>query len=207
MATVSAMYNTLPSLEDAEKRFIEREKVFATVGNLLAMYENAFAEDEIMLARDNISQPENASLLKEYYPERWPPNGEAYEFTTKPTISPPADLMKEFNDLTSHIGVLGLYYVANQHEGRMIEHSEGRKNILNPFTDADEARAANHTETAWNLGRGDPVTMTCVIVCDTISTRSGGSAHKSLSLTLHMRFITLLRYFIKDTKSHLQSRS
>jgi hypothetical protein len=76
MATISALYNTLPSLYDAEKWFIEREKAFAAVKNILAMYENVFgiclvyahctlAEDEIMLSRDNISQPENASSLKE----------------------------------------------------------------------------------------------------------------------------------------------
>ncbi|KAI9861045.1 MAG: hypothetical protein M1813_005474 [Trichoglossum hirsutum] len=163
MATVSVLYNTLPSLGDAEKRFLDREKVFATVRNLLAI--------------DNISQPENVSSLKEYYPERWLPSGEAYEFTTRPTISPPADLMKAFNDLTSHIGVLGLYYINGQDEGKMVEHTEGRKNILNPLTDTDEARAVNHIETAWNLGKGDPVTMACVIVCDSRTSR-GGAVHK-----------------------------
>ena len=190
MATISALYNTLPSLEEAEKRFVEREKIFATVKSLLATYENAFglclvhahctlAEDEIMLAMDNISQPENVSSLKECYPERWLSNGVAYEFTTKPTISPPADLIKAFNDCTSHIGVLGLYYVNDQHKGKIIEYSEGRKNILYQSTVADEARAANHTETAWNLGKDDPVTMDCVIVCDTRTTRAGGT-HKCL---------------------------
>ncbi|KAH0536514.1 hypothetical protein FGG08_006610, partial [Glutinoglossum americanum] len=143
MATVSVLYNTLPSLGDAEKRFLDREKVFAIVRNLLAMYENAFglclvhahctlAEDEIMLARDNISQPENVSSLKEYYPERWLPSGEAYEFTTRPTISPPADLIKAFNDLTSHIGVLGLYYINGQDEGKMVEH-RGTQKYLEPI--------------------------------------------------------------------------
>jgi hypothetical protein len=33
-------------------------------------------------------------------------------------------------------------------------------------------------QTAWDFGRGDPITMACTIVCDTNTTRSG-SAHKS----------------------------
>ena len=136
-----------------------------------------------MLSRDNISQPENASSLKEYYPERWLPGGEAYEFSAKPTISPPPDLTKAFNDLTSHIGMLGLYYIGNQDEGKMIEYTDGRKNILSPFTDADEARAASHTETAWNLGKGDPVTMTCRIYCDQRLTR-GTSVTQSTKVCL-----------------------
>ncbi|KAL8994460.1 MAG: hypothetical protein Q9188_007057 [Gyalolechia gomerana] len=141
-----------------------------------------------MLARDNnISQPENVSSLKgkhddyddDYYPERWLPNGEVYEFTTMPTVSPPAPLIEVFKEFTAYYGsVLGLYYVHDIHAGKIIEYTEGRQNILTPSTDTDEARAANYTETAWNLGKSDPATMACVIVCDTITTRGGGGRHK-----------------------------
>ncbi|KAL8825625.1 MAG: hypothetical protein Q9170_007720 [Blastenia crenularia] len=189
MATTSARYNILPTLEEAETRSGERDQVFATVARLLAMYNNSFglclvhahctlADDEIMLARDSISQPEKASSVKEYYPERWLPDGTPYESTTTPTVPPPAGLIQAFNTLTSHIGVLGLYYVSDEHQGRMIEHTEGRKNILKPSADTGQAGAAdNYTETAWNLGRDDPVAMACVIICDTRSTR-GGAVHK-----------------------------
>ncbi|EGC47661.1 hypothetical protein HCEG_06876 [Histoplasma capsulatum var. duboisii H88] len=88
MVTVATLYNTLPTLEDAEKRFVEREKLFAAVGQLLAEYGNVFGlclvhahciltDDEIMLARGNVSQPEKATSLVEYYPERWLCSGEA----------------------------------------------------------------------------------------------------------------------------------
>ncbi|KAI4173800.1 MAG: hypothetical protein LQ343_002735 [Gyalolechia ehrenbergii] len=193
--TVSALYNKLPSLSEAEEQFVSRSAVFATVGKLLGTYNHAFglclvhahctlAEDEIMLTRaNNISEPEKTSSLAEhgdnYYAERWLASGEAYEFTTRPTESPPAQLMEAFHELTARYGgVLGLYYVHDAQQGKMIEYTEGRRNILMPYTGADEARAANQTETAWNLGRGDPVTMACVIVCDTITTRHGGAKHK-----------------------------
>jgi hypothetical protein len=32
----------------------------------------------------------------------------------------------------------------------------------------------NPVETAWNLGRGDPVTMACVLLCATATTERGG---------------------------------
>ncbi|KAG5294124.1 hypothetical protein I7I50_04757 [Histoplasma capsulatum G186AR] len=187
MATAATLYNTLPTLEDAEKRFVEREKLFAAVGQLLAEYGNVFGlclvhahciltDDEIMLARGNVSQPEKATSLVEYYPERWLCSGEAYEFTTRPTTPPPAALLAAFNQLTSHIGVLGLYHIDNEDKGRMVEHTDGRKNILTPLSEAS-AQLANHTETAWNLGKGDPVTMSCMIVCDSRITR-GSAAHK-----------------------------
>ncbi|KAI9725705.1 MAG: hypothetical protein M1834_009751 [Cirrosporium novae-zelandiae] len=188
MATVSILYNTLPCLGDAEKQFVDRENVFAAVGNLLAQYGNAFglclihahctlAEDELMLAKEDISQPEKASSLKDYYPERWLPTGEVYEFTTRPTTAPPAELSNEFKRLTSHIGVLGLYHIDDKSESKKIEYTEGRKNILRPFLEANRTQTINHIETAWNLGKGDPVTMACVIVCDSRTTR-GGAVHK-----------------------------
>ena len=189
MAAIAKMYNALPTLEDADKLFVDREGIFAAAATLLAQYGNAFGiclihahctvtEDEIMLAHGNISQPKKVSSLDKFYPERWLPSGEAYEFTTRPTTSPPPALMDEFSQLTSHIGVLGLYHVDNESKGKMIEHTEGRTNILMPYVDTGKESTGDFTETAWNLGRGDTVTMACMIICDNIITRNQ-QYHKS----------------------------
>lgn len=191
MATIAKLYNALPTLEDADKLFVDRDRVFAAATSILAQYGNAFgiclvhahctvADDEIMLARGNISQPQKiSSLAEKYYPERWLASGEAYEFTTQPTTPPPPNLLDIFKQLAFPVGVLGLYYIDNEDKGKMIEHTDGRMNILTPFVGTSEAPAVGYTETAWNLGKGDPVTMACVIVCDSRATR-GGAVHKGV---------------------------
>lgn len=208
----AAIYNKLPTLEDAEKRFIDREKIFTAVGSLLAQYDNLYglclvhahctlADGEKMLSRGNISQPENFALIGNYYPERWLSTGIPYEFTTRPTVSPPAALVSEFNRLTAEIGVLGLYHVGDEVDTKMIEHTEGRKNIMTPFLGTDESKTASHTETAWNLGKGDPVTMSCMIICDSRTTRNGVAQHKGMHRLL--RFDSQADHEINQgTKSH-----
>jgi len=179
MATMAVLYNTLPTLADAEECFTHREQIFAACRSLLAKYENIFglclvhahcklSDGEIMLGRGNISQPEKVSELAEYYPERWLSSGTPYEFTTRPTTAPPAALIEAFNQLTAQLGVVGLYHIdkGENKPGKMIEHTEGRKNFLMPYTDADRAHLATQTETAWDLGSCDPVTMACnKIIC------------------------------------------
>ncbi len=135
-----------------------------------------------MLGRGNISQPEKSSGLATFYPERWLSSGQPYEFTTRPTSTPPASLIEAFDRLTSHVGVLGLYHIDKEDKSsKMIEHTEGRRNILMPYTDADRAHEDTQTLTAWDLSCWDPVTMTCneVIVCDSRTTRSGAT-HKGI---------------------------
>ena len=116
MATVTTLYNTLPTLEDAAKRFADHEDMFAAVKGLLLEYQDVFglclihahctlADGEIMLSRGNTSEPEKVTALQGFYPERWLPSGDAYEFTTRPTIPPPTSLLEAFHQLTSHVGV------------------------------------------------------------------------------------------------------
>ena len=68
MATDPVIYNTLPTLEEADKRFVERQKMLVTISSLLASYGNKFGlclvhthctltAGEIMLANGNISGP------------------------------------------------------------------------------------------------------------------------------------------------------
>lgn len=133
-----------------------------------------------MLGRGNVSQPEKVSDLTEYYPERWLSSGLPYEFTTRPTADPPAALINALNQLTSHIGVLGLYHIdKGDKPAKMLEHTEGRKNILTPYTEADEAHETTQILTAWDLGWRDPVTMACnsIVICDSRTTRAG-AVHK-----------------------------
>lgn len=193
MAEVASLYNQLPTLEDAERRFRDRDQVFSAAKSLLAQYGKLWGlclihahckleKGEIMVARGNVSQPEPEDEVPEYYPERWLPSGEAYEFTTRRTITPPTELIHSMHDITSQVGVLGLYYIGEDHEqpGKVIERTEGRKNILSPYTDEDEAHTESQTETAWDLSSFNPVTMACnkIIICDSRTTRAG-AVHKS----------------------------
>ncbi|KAG5756989.1 hypothetical protein H9Q72_005616 [Fusarium xylarioides] len=195
MATSTAtIYNQLPTLDEADKRFAERDEIFAQATRLLAEYGFTFglclihahctlADNEIMLAKGNVSQPEKVTDLTEYYPERWLPSGEPYEFTTRRTTNPPVALVKALHQLTNHIGVLGLYHIdKDDNNDKVLERTEGRRNILSPYTEADEAHEATQVLTAWNLGSRDPVTMACnkVVICDSRTTRAG-AVHKGMS--------------------------
>lgn len=195
MATSATLYNDLPTLGEADEHFNERTPIFAALDSLLAQHNNVWgaclvhahcklAEDEIMLGKGDISQPESVLELSavEYYPERWLPSGEPYEFTTRRTTTPPIDLIQAFNKITSNVGVLGLFHIDKTEKKKprkMIERTEGRKNILAPYTNLDEVNVNAQTETAWDLSSLDPVTMACnsIIVCDTRSTRTAAT-HK-----------------------------
>ncbi|KAF4943499.1 hypothetical protein FGADI_13375 [Fusarium gaditjirri] len=201
MATTTAtIYNQLPTLGEADERFTGRDEIFAKATTLLAEYGFTFglclihahctlADNEIMLGKGNISQPEKVTDLTEYYPERWLPSGEPYEFTTRPTTSPPAALVEKLRLLTSQIGVLGLYHIdKDESNDKMLERTEGRRNILTPYTEEDKAHEATQILTAWNLGSYDPVTMACnkVVVCDSRTTRNG-AVHKGTKSTIHSK--------------------
>lgn len=131
MTLVSQIYNTLPNLGDADAAFTDREAKFAAVAQLLARHGCAgqfhlclvhahctLADDEIMLARGNISEPTKPAELTEgaaaaVYPERWMlPSGAPYEFTTTRTEAPPAALLAELAELMrdDKAPVLGLCY-------------------------------------------------------------------------------------------------
>ncbi|KAG6367251.1 hypothetical protein INS49_001437 [Diaporthe citri] len=89
MTALTVLYNELPTLGDADERFSERENIFLSVRDLLAQYNHVWGlclvhahckleKDEVMLGRGNVSQPEVASNLGEYYPERWLSSGTPY---------------------------------------------------------------------------------------------------------------------------------
>ncbi|KAF1844443.1 uncharacterized protein K460DRAFT_379386 [Cucurbitaria berberidis CBS 394.84] len=175
-------YNAFPTLLEANNRFTNRKQVFFDLTKLLSRYGNAFGvclvhthcgllEGEIMLEKDDISQPVSVSEAGRYYAERWLPSGVPYEFTSRPTETPPEALFNEFKAMTQDAGVLGLYHVGREAVTR-VEWTEGRKNMVRDIKDEDWHLSP--VETAWNLGRGDPVTMVCVLLCATATTESGG---------------------------------
>lgn len=193
MAEVATRYNALPTLGEADEMFINREPVLLALSSLLAQYKYAFglclvhahcklSTGEIMLARDNVSQPEQVEHAPHFYPERWLSDGKPYEFTVRNTEKPPEELIEEFQRIVKDAqlqDILGLYHVdGGKESAAIIEWTEGRKNLTRKITDED--KAGEPVQTAWDFGRGDPVTMSCSIYCDQRTTR-GSSTHRGMT--------------------------
>jgi len=106
----AALYNTLPSLQDASDR------VFGVYGGLnkflkhlapaFASYLDDFGiclvhrhftlqDEERMISSGVVSKP---GVGVECYPERWLASGEPYEFSSEPTRELPVDLVKKFQE-------------------------------------------------------------------------------------------------------------
>lgn len=179
-STVSTLYNSLPLIHEANKKFVNRDQIFAKLAPLLSAYDNQYGvclvhrhckleEGEMMVASTSgmVSQPERNV---ECYPERWLATGEPYEFTRKPTRAPPQKLLEEFQKIVQVDGVdvLGLFYIqAEDGKGgvNLVERTEGRTNIMEilPF---DEN--ADNISTAWCLDMESPVhsVMKCSHQCN-----------------------------------------
>ncbi|KAJ5711948.1 hypothetical protein N7488_006104 [Penicillium malachiteum] len=124
MAEIAQLYNTLPTLGEADEKFDNRGSAMKLIAMLLAQYNNVFglclvhanyelSEGEVMVARGNVSQPEEINQ-GDVYPERWLSDGGPYEFTARHTSMPPSSLVKEFQRITSAVNlqdVLGLYQI------------------------------------------------------------------------------------------------
>lgn len=173
MTTVTALYNSLPSIGDADKKFVNRSQIFSKLSPLLAAHENKFGvclvhrhcsleEGEMMVATGNISQPERNVQC---YPERWLATGEPYEFTRKPTRLPPQELLEEFQRIVHGVDVLGLFYIHDgDHLGGItIERTEGRKNIVE-IVPRDYSSSSTGIATGWLPGP-DGNTMLCECIC------------------------------------------
>ncbi len=183
---MARLYNTLPTLGQADLAFDKRESIFETLTALLAKYDGVFglclvhahcklADGEMMLAIGNISQPVRSSDAGTHYPERWLSSGEPYEFTDRATTEPPMNLVHEFRQIVEAAqlqDVLGLYHIDKSKDiVPVLEWTDGRKNLTREMTQED--LLGKPVQTAWDFGRGDPVTMGCRIYCDTRVTRSG----------------------------------
>lgn len=199
------VYNALPSLWDADTRFTDRDTVFAAAAPLLSRYNFEWGlclihahckleEGELMLGRGNVSQPEKQDeIVDKIYPERWLANGQPYEFTTRPTKTPPPDLVKNLGQIVGTDGVLGLYHIekdgaaAEGDDGingatsvkpdeKLIEVTQGRKNIVQPMSDSEISEGVEQKGTAWDLGKVDPQTRGCAAVLHCLVDYRGGHA-------------------------------
>lgn len=96
--------------------------------------------------------------------------------------SPPLKLQQKFREITGELsGILALYYAGYNNKSFSsdtisLERTEGRQNIIELVPKASVEGAI---QTAWLPDRSGafPVQMTCVINCDSRTTRFGG-VHK-----------------------------
>ena len=187
MAEVSTLYNTLPTLGEAEDELAKQQFDNVALAYLLAKFHHEFGlylvhahcklkQGEIMLAKGDVSQPTYVSDVDCYSAENWLPTGEAFEFREGETKSPPSELLNELNRLTNDTGILGLYYVGKDIPQKKLEYSDGRKNILKPL---EEGQEKDTIETGWVASKDAPGIITCTINCDTRVTRSS-SVHKGI---------------------------
>lgn len=170
MEPTSILYNKLPSLAEANQKFRDRDDILKRLASVFAKHDRRFGvslihshckleQGEKMVAEGPISQPERNV---ECFPEHWLATGEAYEFTKKPTISPPSDLLTEFQSIIGDIGVLGICFVANEDRptGIMLERTEGRMNIIEQV----EESPSNTIATCWLLG--PDMKLNASYICD-----------------------------------------
>ncbi|KAJ7677272.1 hypothetical protein B0H17DRAFT_1139776 [Mycena rosella] len=188
------LYNKLPTLGEADEAFTPEARTIlvSQVGDLLASFgalwglclvhaHCSLEVGETMLGRGNISQPEKDVKLGEVFPERWLADGRPYEFNVDKSQPPPAALVTQFNTLISEMGLsgtLGLYYVGDKVPEVVLERTEGRANIIEVVTGPVDGGSSIQTGWASIKGQaGMPVTMACVINCDSRITRNA-AVHK-----------------------------
>jgi len=144
MSNHTSLYNSLPSLSEANEKFVDRDQIFSEVAPLLVAYERKFGvclvhrhcelyEGELMVATGDVTQPEPERDVQ-CYPHRWTAAGEPFEFTRDAAQPLPQSLLEEFQKIfyAQDVKVLGLFHVQDERFSRGIptERTEGRKNIL-----------------------------------------------------------------------------
>jgi hypothetical protein len=172
--SVATLYNTLPSLDEANEQFINREQVLKTLGPLFAKHGNKFGlclvhrhctleDGEMMVATGNVSEPKRDIKC---FPERWLATGQPFEFNRDPTSPPPSELVEEFQTIVKGmsfggVGVLGLFFVQDkQHvDGIHVERTEGRKNIMEVVPESSSFDIATCIATCWIPVDGSPTPL------------------------------------------------
>jgi hypothetical protein len=141
-----------------------------------------------MVAVGSVSEPLRGV---ECYPERWLSSGDAYEFSNKPTLEPPAELLLDFAQIVGNIGILGLYFAGGITGDFLLEWTEGRRNLTRSIT-PEEGIKGGHIQTAWMPGDKEPVKMVCAIWCDTRVAKGGGKYHKVTKSYLDQQILCLI---------------
>lgn len=159
--TYEDMYNALPTIQQADAYFVNRDAILGKIAPLLSKFQYQFGvclvhahckvePGEKMIATGNVCQPEDAASFPSYHAERWLSTGEPYEFTTSPTFDPPKELISKFQEIVRD-GVLGLYFVGTAPKGSTLERTEGRRNITEPYSASGKVKDPNLSiiQTAW----------------------------------------------------------
>jgi hypothetical protein len=144
------VYNSLPSIQDADKRFQNREELLAKLTPLVAKYQNHFGAclvhnhtqlepGEVMVATsDSVSEPVVSSGT--YYPEKWLASGQAYEYSIEPPAhQPPPEFFEEFRKIVGPESPLGVFYVPPNAPEITTETNDGRKSYTRPGPPPPEA--------------------------------------------------------------------
>jgi hypothetical protein len=164
MTDITTLYNSLPSLREADKQFVNRDQILSQLAPLLVEHGNKFGvclvhrhckldSGEVMVATGNVCQPERNVQCN---PDRWLATGEPFEFTREATRPPPQKLLKDFRKIVGDIKVLGLFYIQEGDDGITLERTEGRRNISEKISHDDSTRrprdAENTTAAGWRTG-------------------------------------------------------
>lgn len=127
MASPAEIYNSLPSVEEADNKFTDRERIFSMLVPILRGYEDKFGvglvhghaklrEGEKMVTSGLITRPRSDV---EGYPERWLATGQPYVFNVQETECPSDDLSSRLKEVFSIAGdidgidILGVAYLGN----------------------------------------------------------------------------------------------
>jgi hypothetical protein len=170
MTAYMDMYNSLRTIVDANKCFVQRDIIFSQLAPLISKYDTQFGvclihshcslePGVLMIATGNVCEPQPADTP--HYPERWLASSEPFEFTTDVTSTPPAELFAEFQRIVGNIGVLGLYFVGASAGTLKMEWTEGRKNMTKTVSE----HGCRSVETAWLPGTKNPTQLACTVSC------------------------------------------
>jgi hypothetical protein len=186
-------YNGLPSIEDADSAFFDRNNIFTKLAPLFAREEYRGVYDvclihhhfdlkpgERMVSHGSISLPipspsQDDALI---VPERWTAYGEAFEFrkvelNEELTPPPPASLLEEFRQcIGEQASILGICLAEDcLPKGHVYWETTSdhvaRSHVLEIRERVDLANCGSLFETCWRPeSDGTRVVMTCCAVCD-----------------------------------------
>jgi hypothetical protein len=188
-------YNGLPSIEDADTAFVDRNNIFTKLAPLFAREEYRGVYDvclihhhfdlkpgERMVSHGSISLPTLSSQESQddplIIPERWTAYGDPFEFRKVKSGEefappPPASLLEEFRQCVGdQASILGICLA----EGRLPEghvywettnDHVARSHVLEIKERVDLADCRSLFETCWRPeSDGTRIVMTCCAVCD-----------------------------------------
>lgn len=137
-------------------------------------------DDEIMVAEGNVTQPErihrnsHTGLVdglvvvalrtggkRIAYPGSWDISGQPFEYTLDLTPPLPSQLLERFKETVEPAaiaeGVLGICHIPEADSGALfVEHTEGRKNILEIPAAETKIPADSSISTNWSMSAGTP---------------------------------------------------